>query len=293
MNSGAVETEERRPAARPEAGLVDRLATMRTHTVCLLGLTLAAVASAAAPPVARKVTLLQGQLVPEGRRTEVTWTVSGSSVCSSVFVGPRVVLTAAHCIENGGPAIALDRGKRLYGRGYRHPDYPGEDVDLALVLLKGARHLGPYASVTSTVAEGESVDLFGQGCYQNEPPVSDGKFRRGVSRIDHMEDRDLVLSQPGGAVACFGDSGGPVFRRLAWGEGLELVGIISKGNMEDRTYAVRVDQEKARAFIASFASDEIRICGVNLDCPLVEIVDWSFDWWFGPPIVEELPTPRH
>lgn len=226
---------------------------------------------------------MHGQLVPEGARTEVTWVVSGSSVCSSVFVGPRVVLTAAHCLEEGGTAIALDRGRRLYGKGYRIPEYASRDVDLGVVILSRPRDKGPYATVSMRLQEGERVDLFGQGCPEVGVP-SDGKFRRGISKVVGFDDYDFQMWMEDGAVACFGDSGGPVFRREEIGEGMELVGIISKGDILETTYAVNLGNSVAVRFLSAQAMSDVQICGLNVQCPslALEPPAWTLPISFPP-----------
>jgi hypothetical protein len=222
---------------------------------------------AAARRVPAPHALLYGTLVPKDQRTEVTWVVSGSSTCSSVFVGPRVVLTAAHCVEDGGAAIVLDRGRRSSGRGHRPPKSLGDDLDVAVVVLEKPRVGAPYATVGRSVFPGEQVDLFGQGCFDPDTFQSDNRFRRGVSRVAGVAEAEIKIAEPGGAVACFGDSGGPVFRRGGDGESLELVGLISKGDMIDETYATRLGEDRVFGFLASFASAELTLCGVNVPCP--------------------------
>lgn len=224
--------------------------------------------------------LMYGEPVPDGSRTEVTWVVSGSSVCSSVFVGPRVVLTVAHCVEDGGTTIALDRGKRLYGVGRRMPK-DMSDIDLAIVLLNDERTNGPFGSVSSRIAPGVRVDMFGQGCTEDGKP-SDGKFRRGVSEVARFDDDEVELEMDDGAVACFGDSGGPIFRRIEGFDSLELVGLISKGNISDTTYGVRLGDERVVRFLKRYANDEYAICGVNRECPLpfFEFPHWEIPKFF-------------
>ena len=182
-------------------------------------------------------------------------------------------MTVAHCIEDGGPAIALDRGRRLYGKGHRHPLYPKQDIDFAVVILDQPRPLGPYAHFATTfVHAGERVDMFGQGCVEIDGSSSgDGTMHRGVSQVESFSGADAVLALAGGAVACTGDSGGPVFRRIEQGEGRELVGLVSKGDLSDRTYALLLSSLPVREFLQVFMDQHVKICGLNDPCPWVPL----------------------
>jgi hypothetical protein len=58
-----------------------------------------------------------------------------------------------------------------------------------------------------------------------------------------------------------------VFRRSGDGESLKLIGLISKGDRIDETYAPRLGENRVFGFLASFASVELILCRLNVPCP--------------------------
>ncbi len=171
---------------------------------------------------------------------------SGSWTCTSTMIGPRVMLTAAHCVDDAGrmavPTVMLGGSARRF-TCEAHPDYmrrphvPGStrsSEDYALCMLDMPGDLPePLASMRFDVVQpsiapnvDDPVLLIGYGCSsltvdaggrlaRNEP---DGKLRIGDARIGTASDstsssayitvRSVVGKQ---AAICPGDSGGPVF----------------------------------------------------------------------------------
>ncbi len=149
----------------------------------------------------------------------------GSTTCSGILVAPKVVLTAAHCIE-GLKEAWVTTGRKITDRPRvrsvdtrTHPGYrgnlPGGSVDLGLIFL--ARPLLERLVPTPVMEVQEALTFerigFGGRDGQNVRTwiVSfyDGRFG------DYVRARDEL--------GVLGDSGGPVFQRGP--TGLGLVGV--------------------------------------------------------------------
>lgn len=209
--------------------------------------------------------LIHGQPVPAGSFTEVVKIVTGTSGCTATIVGKRVLLTAAHCGSTGATSkFSLD-GKQYTGKVTRSSLYPGKDHDVA-VIVTSEDIAGKPASVGGTAEKGKSVTLLGYGCTQpGGGGGSDGILRYGTTTITAFAGFDMVSKQAGGAALCFGDSGGPLFDSV--GGKHKLLGINSKGNIQDTNYNTRLDIDESKKFLEDvIASQKVDICGVNVDC---------------------------
>jgi hypothetical protein len=164
--------------------------------------------------------------------------------CSCVLVGPRVVLTAASCVDENAEAGTLDQIDLRFGSGYEsgqrndieaielyryfEPD-SGSDDDLALLLL-AAPAVGPGdAPITPVEINAEplgeelvqmTVQLVGYG--------RDAEARQFGSR--YVIDAPIVsvnenhlLAGTGTATSCYGDAGGPVL--FDFGDGPVLIAV--------------------------------------------------------------------
>ncbi len=151
--------------------------------------------------------------------------------CSGVVTAPDAVLTAAHCVppgaglkvfyrDAGGAPVLLD-----VAAVERHPGYRADairrrerSVDLALLRLP-APLPDRFTPATLGGAEpptrpGTRFLVAGYGLGVEGAPASSGTFRAAVlAARPPLSDLLLWAADPdgGGAGACTGDSGGPVF----------------------------------------------------------------------------------
>ncbi|MBL8623383.1 MAG: trypsin-like serine protease [Myxococcales bacterium] len=157
--------------------------------------------------------------------------------CSGTLVAPRVVLTAAHCLD-GRRADELEVviGADLRGPAGAalavqdaavHPGYvPGQLVagrDLALLLLAAPAAVAPVALVDAPPPEltvGATVRLVALGAPADH---TDGGQRLAAdATVASVTATDLTIDGPG--VPCGADSGGAAFLVTAAGE--RQVGVI-------------------------------------------------------------------
>ncbi len=210
--------------------------------------------------------IINGVEVPPGLFTEVVAIKSDGASCTATVVGPRALLTAAHCARSGGSVEFKVGGRSYVGRAIRHPNYPREDVDVVLVITAGPIAGVVPASVGSTVQVGQAVFLLGHGCTQpGGGGGNDGKIRMGASVITDFTKYDFVTEAPNGGALCFGDSGGPTLAKE--GEQFRVVGINSKGNISDTNYSLYLAGTEVRKFLSEEADkNQVEICGVTASC---------------------------
>ncbi len=157
--------------------------------------------------------------------------------CSGTLVAPRVVLTAAHCLDGVRP----DELEAAFGADLRgpagaaiaiqdaaiHPDYRGgaDDPDLALLLLAAPAPAStlPLALVdvaTPPLAPGAALTLVAYGALADH---EDGGARvAATTAVDTLAGSRLTTVGPG--VPCGGDSGGAVL--VATADGPRLAAVI-------------------------------------------------------------------
>jgi len=200
-------------------------------------------------------------------------TPRGRAACTAALIGPKVLLTAGHCVPSDNK-LALKFGGHDYPTDCdRHAAYTRQDPDLsadfALCRLKesfplpaGAR-FETVATPTLNVMTGQAVVLSGYGCTSDVASAAsaDGKYRIGINSVvqtsnsptpmapftaDYYAPRELnnLFTSNSGANLCPGDSGGPAFQIV---EGPEsgsqypnrlLVGVNSRVAYADSNHLV-------------------------------------------------------
>lgn len=193
------------------------------------------------------------------------------STCSGVFVGPGIVLTAAHCFSAfpNGPARVYDRDSwtsnpALVAVGLGLAVNSG--LDLAVLKVNNATH--PWAEVASTLPSlGEQLQICGQNqIFNQNTDITNGRTSDMVSgrgnycgqvtladpsnpTIKAMLDPELIMTNP--IVVDQGDSGGPTYNSRG-----EVVGILL-GASQLGSYTVN------RSASLIYAADWLRAAGVN------------------------------
>lgn len=211
--------------------------------------------------------IINGNPVKPGEYTEVVKIKTGNAGCSASLIGPKVLLTAAHCATNGATSEFKVGSESYTAKMARHPQYPVKDVDICLGIVdREVTGIKPVSIYDGDVKEGMTIKLFGYGCTQSGGGGgSDGVLREGDTKITGFTGFDIVSKMDGGAALCYGDSGGPVMI-METGK-YRQAAVNSKGNIKDTNYTTNLVGAEPRQFLVQFAADnKVDICGISKDC---------------------------
>lgn len=165
----------------------------------------------------------------------------GFSACTATLVGPRTLLTAAHCVLSQAAPVQFLQPvsfypEGLYGRAYPaaavavHPGYAGGNrSDLAVVRLsQDVPRVIPVAITTHAPTVGEPVVLVGYG-KTGDPRDDFGTKRRAENVVGYVAAEFFSMYGASGSTgnSCSGDSGGPTFASRGGPE--TLIGVHSTG----------------------------------------------------------------
>lgn len=263
---------------------------MKTYALIFTGL-LASASAFAARPV--DPTLIGGEPAPEGVYPASLYASMGGSRCTATVVGSKVLLIAAHCVNDGGTAQVTTGGKRYSFKCTHHSAYvkqawtqhtknlkgEGEFTDVELVnatadwaLCKSTEEVTgikyeKIATDLSLLKVGDQLMLTGYGCIRpGGSGGNDGIYRIGkssVTRLPRGSDYDTITQS--NAALCFGDSGGPAFLELPNGDRY-VWSVNSRGNIRDTSYLSTLAVEPFLTWARQWtASNDVKICGLNGD----------------------------
>jgi len=210
--------------------------------------------------------LIGGNIVDKAKYPGVIRISSNGAGCTASVVGPNVVLTAAHCVDNGAKVSFKHSGLSYTSEGcVHHPGYKtNKTQDFALCKVKDVA--APWISVNAShdfVKVGESLVLSGYGCTnKGGGGGNDGYLRMGEAKVLQVPNTgsNFDIVSKGVAALCFGDSGGPVFKNN------KQVAVNSRGNIEDTSFTSATHMADESFMIPWAKANAVEICGLTKSC---------------------------
>ena len=188
--------------------------------------------------------------------------------CSSTLIGDRTLLTAAHCVSNGGSKSFTIGSTRYSGSCTHHPSYRGnQTADWALCYLTAPVTGVKFESIaTSAEASCDRGDMFlwtGYGCLRWGGGI-DGRFRIGqVATTQCPSGTNYDTITRGSVALCSGDSGGGGYVLLPGGV-RKVVGVNSRSNTTDTSYVSSTYTATFRTWVKSWADAKAtKVCGIH------------------------------
>ena len=136
----------------------------------------------------------------------------GGSFCTATLIGPRTVLTAAHCINASSGKFNAKGNSYSWSKAKVHPNFNSKTLanDLALVTLNSTPSgITPSPINTSRVSRGLKITLVGHGWTTDGGGNAAGKKYVGNNTIGTVS--QMWIEYTGASGLCNGDSGGPSF----------------------------------------------------------------------------------
>jgi hypothetical protein len=262
-------------------GLVRRILVKQTGKLAAVSAVALALAMAACNHVqdGSDVRVTNGLNIGEGTYPAVVQILMGGGACTGTFVSDTTMITASHCVLEGGQII----GVTVESTGARsskvliHPNATGQvgGTDLAVAIFPSGTSQAFMPIAKRRPAEGDEITIVGYGKSDHTNNATGGRKRLGKNRLLDASGNELVFSgeirnvgQTGNGInsaSSNGDSGGPMFIKD------ELVGVTSGGyddGQQKHSFYVNLISDSNMAFLKSTLARGAKIPSLQ-DDPLL------------------------
>ncbi len=204
--------------------------------------------------------VIGGEAVDKAARPEIVRIKnSNGSTCTAVLVGPKTLLTAARCSQNGSK-VTFDGSHGERGGILYRLDVP-KFWEVGVVVLDESYPVPP-ATVLKSVQVGQSILMYGYGC-TSAGALPTGKLHKASAPVVELKE-DALITRASAAI-CYGDGGAPGY--FLENNHLYLTGIGIAGDLDEISTFARLDIESVQTAIKTLATEKkIDVCGVTLSC---------------------------
>lgn len=191
----------------------------------LLFLTTMAFLSGSALEYTKDITTTNGRLARKGEFPEIVLLHFGETRCVGTIIGPRVILTSAHCANEFTRASFQVHQNQYRATFIQSPFWHNRQHDIAIGISNRNIAGATYASIGGYLQTGMNITMAGYGC--TKQGGIDGSLRVGTTTY-RAQPSSLYFTAKRAAL-CFGTSGSPAFMDLnsSTGQAHYVTGILS------------------------------------------------------------------
>ncbi len=200
---------------------------------------LSTLVAAATPALANNPFVVGGAVTSDFQSTVALYW-DGEFGCTGTIVAADRVMTAAHCLEGSSPPSHIMIGDTLGSGhmvpvrdGWMHPDYDFNAefaADIAVLLLD--EDVGAVVIPIDRTPAQQLINtqFIYAGFGDTQGTGGEGRRKAANAHVVELEG-DVLVAEVDNGGACFGDSGGPLYREVD-GQ-LHVMGVVSFGYTDD------------------------------------------------------------